>query len=73
MKACRSVFLCAEPHLFFRFSFSVRATIGFGDMFPVNKWAMVLACFEGVTGQLFLAIFIARLVSLHAMGRVEKN
>ncbi|MFH0985340.1 MAG: ion channel [Candidatus Omnitrophota bacterium] len=58
---------------FFCFSLSTLSTIGFGDMFPINKWAMVLACFEGVTGQLFLAIFIARLVSLHAMGRVEKT
>lgn len=58
---------------FFCFSLSTLSTIGFGDMFPVNKWAMVLACFEGITGQLFLAIFIARLVSLHAMGRTEKH
>jgi Ion channel len=54
---------------FFCFSLTTLSTIGFGDMFPVNNWAMVLASLEGITGQLFLAIFIARLVSLHAMGR----
>lgn len=58
---------------FFCFSFSTLATIGFGDMFPVNKWAMVLACLEGVSGQLFLAIFIARLVSLYATEQAETS
>lgn len=64
----------SEPSItyFFCFSFSTLATIGFGDMFPVNKWGMVLACLEGVAGQLFLAVFIARLVSLHAGSR-EKS
>ncbi len=58
----------AKPSMtyFFCFSFSTLATIGFGDMFPVSHWAMVLACLEGMTGQLYLAIFIARLVSLYA-------
>jgi hypothetical protein len=57
---------------FFCYSFSTLATIGFGDMFAVNKWAMILSCLEGITGQLFLAIFIARLVGSYAHARTEK-
>jgi Ion channel len=67
--------LSAAPSItyFFCFSFSTLATIGFGDMFPVNKGAMILACLEGMTGQLYLAIFIARLVSLYANRQTEQK
>ncbi|MEI7751106.1 MAG: ion channel [Candidatus Omnitrophota bacterium] len=58
---------------FFIFSVSTLTTIGFGDMYPVNHWAMVLACLEGMTGQLYLAIFIARLVSMYAQVKQEKS
>lgn len=37
---------------------------GYGDMLPVYPLARSLAHLEAVVGQLFLAIFLARLVSL---------
>lgn len=47
------------------FSFSVLTTVGFGDIVPVDPIARMLVVLEGVAGQLFPAILIARLVSLH--------
>jgi len=46
------------------FSFVTLTTLGYGDMSPVSSLAQTLAWFEAVIGQLFLAVTIARLVSL---------
>ena len=51
----------------FYFSFSTLTTLGYGDISPINKAAMVLANLEAIVGQLYLAIFISRLVGLHVM------
>lgn len=40
-------------------------TLGYGDIVPVSKIARPLAVLEGVFGQLYLAVMIARLVGLH--------
>jgi hypothetical protein len=57
---------------FFCYSFSTLTTIGFGDMYPVNHWAMIFSCLEGVSGQLCLGIFIARLIGLYVQEQGEK-
>lgn len=49
---------------FIYFSFVTLTTLGYGDMSPVSPMAKTLAWFEAVFGQLFLAVTIARLVSL---------
>jgi len=49
---------------FIYFSFVTLTTLGYGDMLPVSPMAKTLAWFEAVFGQLFLAVTIARLVSL---------
>ena len=49
---------------FVYFSFVTLTTLGYGDMSPVAPFAKTLAWFEAVFGQLFLAVTIARLVSL---------
>jgi len=46
-------------------SFTTLATVGYGDIVPTSKVARVLANLEGMTGVLYPAVFIARLVSLH--------
>jgi hypothetical protein len=46
------------------FSFVTLTTLGYGDALPVNPLARTLAWMEAVFGQLFVAITIARLVSL---------
>lgn len=47
------------------FSFTTLTTLGYGDISPVNKIAMGFANIEALIGQLYPAIFIARLVSLY--------
>ena len=51
------------------FSFVTLATLGYGDIVPRTEVARGLAIVEGVGGQLFLAVFIARLVSLYSRGK----
>jgi voltage-gated potassium channel Kch len=51
------------------FSFVTLATVGYGDIVPRTDLARGLAIVEGVGGQLFLAVMVARLVSLYGQGR----
>lgn len=51
------------------FSFVTLATLGYGDIVPRTEVARGLAIVEGVGGQLFLAVLIARLVSLYGRGK----
>ena len=48
------------------FSFVTLATLGYGDIAPRADVARGLAVVEGVGGQLFLAVLVARLVSLYS-------
>jgi len=45
------------------FSFVTLATLGYGDISPVNILARNLAVLEAITGQLYLVILISRLVA----------
>jgi Ion channel len=45
------------------FSFITLTTTGYGDITAVGPLARALGIFEGLTGQLFPAVFIAKLVS----------
>jgi hypothetical protein len=49
------------------FSFVTLATLGYGDIAPRTDVARSVAILEGVGGQLFLAVLVARLVSLYSM------
>ena len=51
------------------FSFVTLATLGYGDIIPRSDVARGLAIVEGVGGQLFLAVLVARLVSLYGRGK----
>lgn len=53
------------------FSFVTLATLGYGDIVPRTDVARGLAIVEGVGGQLFLAVMVARLVSLYARGKED--
>jgi hypothetical protein len=48
------------------FSFVTLATLGYGDIVPRADVARGLAIVEGIGGQLFLAVLVARLVSLYS-------
>ncbi|HOO76904.1 MAG TPA: potassium channel family protein [bacterium] len=47
------------------FSFTTIATVGYGDIIPRSQIAMTLSNLEAVTGQMFLAVVVARLVGYY--------
>jgi voltage-gated potassium channel len=47
------------------YSFTTLATLGYGDISPLSPGARVLSVLEGMTGQLYLAVLVARLVGIH--------
>jgi hypothetical protein len=53
------------------FSFVTIATLGYGDVVPVSPPARGLAMVEAVSGQMYLAVLVARLVSLYARQRED--
>ena len=50
----------------FYFSFITLSTVGYGDITPVSKVARMLATTEAITGLLYVAVLISRLVSLYS-------
>jgi len=55
------------------FSFVTLATLGYGDFVPKSDLARGLAMIEAVAGQLYLAVMVARLVSLYVAGAAAKR
>src|SRR5688500_4084880 len=55
------------------FSFVTLTTVGYGDILPTNLLSRTLANLEGLIGQLFPAILIARLVSMEIAAREMKD
>ena len=47
------------------YSFVTLTTLGYGDIVPLTMTARMLATLEAVTGQIYLAVLVARLVALH--------
>jgi len=47
------------------YSFVTMTTVGYGDIVPVSPLARSLAILEGICGVMFMAILIARLVSMY--------
>ena len=55
------------------FSFTTLTTTGYGDVYPLNKFAMALANLEAITGQMYLTVFVARMVGLHITHQHAKD
>jgi Ion channel len=55
----------------FYFSFITLSTVGYGDITPVSKVARTLAAMEAITGLLYVAVLIARLVALYSSPKSE--
>lgn len=53
------------------FSFITLATVGYGDIVPVSPTARMLAIVESTIGTFYVAIIIARLVSLYQVQRSD--
>lgn len=50
----------------FYFSFVTLSTVGYGDITPLSPVARMLAALEAMTGLLYVAVLIARLVSVYS-------
>lgn len=57
------------PELMY-YSFTTLTTVGYGDIIPASRVARSLAILEMLTGQLYLAAFVARLVGVMGAGRI---
>ena len=65
--------LVASLHNFIYYSFVCLTTTGFGDIVPISQGARSLSVMESVFGQLYVAILIARLVSLQVAESMMKG
>ncbi len=59
-----SINVADGPRAWFYFSFITLTTAGYGDILPIHPAARSLAALEAVTGPLYLAVLLARLVAL---------
>jgi hypothetical protein len=57
----------------FYFSFITLSTVGYGDITPVSQAARWLAALEAMTGLLYVAVLIARLVSLYSRAKSDDS
>jgi Ion channel len=57
----------------FYFSYSTMTTVAYGDIIPLSNAARMLATLEAMTGMLYVALLIARLVSLYYSGVPSKG
>jgi hypothetical protein len=55
------------------YSFITLTSLGYGDITPLHPYARSLAAFEAISGQLYLAVLIARLVGLEMEYREEQR
>ncbi len=60
------------PQSFRYFSLVVQTSTGFGDIVPAAPLARTLATLQAVTGQIFIAVLLARLVSLELAVRQRR-
>jgi hypothetical protein len=54
------------PHVLTYYSFVTLTTVGYGDINPVSPATRTLAWMEAITGQFYLAVIVAGLVSVMA-------
>ncbi|MEN8728315.1 MAG: ion channel [Desulfuromonadales bacterium] len=62
-----------EFYPFYYFSLVTVTTVGYGDLLPVSTPARTLATMEGILGQVYLTILVARLVGMYLMNQQEEQ
>ncbi|BAU65324.1 Ion transport 2 domain protein [Stanieria sp. NIES-3757] len=62
-----------EYNYLFYFSFTTLTTLGYGDVTPINQFAMNLTNLEAIVGMMYPSIFIARLVSLYTADELKER
>jgi hypothetical protein len=55
------------------FSFTTLTTLGYGDIVPTSPIARALTSIEAITGQVYLAVLVARLVGLNIAESIEQK
>lgn len=63
----------SPPESFRYLSLIVQTSTGFGDIVPATPLARTLVTLQAVTGQIFIAVLLARLVSLELAARTERR
>jgi len=62
-----------ESTSFTYYSYVTLTTLGYGDITPVSAQAKSFSLLEAITGQLYLAILIARLVAINIFQSMQKE
>lgn len=62
-----------EINEFLYFSYTTLTTLGYGDITSITPVGRLIAVFEAMTGQLFLAFLVARLVSVYSFRQILKK
>jgi len=62
-----------EVTAFDYFSFVTMTTLGYGDITPASDSARAMVITQAVSGQVYLAVLVARLVGLNIAQRIEKK
>jgi hypothetical protein len=65
--------LSDDPSDYVYYSFVTLTSVGYGDILAVSQKARGLAILEAIVGQLYLAIMVSRLVSLHISSNVPRQ
>jgi hypothetical protein len=55
------------------FSFATLTTLGYGDLVPTSPISRMLATMEAITGPLYLAVLVARLVGMHIVYSMDQG
>ncbi len=61
-----------EINEFLYFSYTTLTTLGYGDITSVTPVGRIIAVFEAMTGQLFLAFLVARLICVYSFKYMNK-
>ena len=55
------------------FSFVTMTTLGYGDISPLSEPAKAMAMTQAITGQIYLAVLVARLVGINIAQQMAKK
>jgi len=67
------MWVASEFYPFYYFSLVTMTTVGYGDLLPISTAARSLATTEGILGQIYLTILVARLVGMYLMHQQESD
>ena len=68
-----SVFIVLDSFSYVYFSYVTMSTLGYGDISPATHPARALALTQAITGQVYLAVLVARLVGINIAQEMKKK